>query len=201
MRRGATIAILSAVGLFASALQSNAATTTVEMTDQRTFVPARVTVAIGDTVRWSNTGVVLRHTATQASMGLWDTGDVQAGQSADVSIQWGGIFPYICVLHEGAGMVGKVRSRIKFIPMTGPGGPSYKIRLATVAAPEDHVYDVQIKEGTGDWTRFRRGVTTRSVTFKPDQEGTYSFRSRIRQTTGGKTASGFSPSVTFTTSG
>ena len=95
-------------------------------------------------------------------------------------------------------MVGKVRARIKALPDTGASTDVFRIRLATVAAPEDMVYDVQMKKGEGDWTRYRRGVKTRSVKFDPQGEGVYSVRSRVRRTAAPKGASGFSPAATVT---
>jgi plastocyanin len=59
------------------------------------FSPARLEVAVGDTVVWTNRDFV-PHTAT-ADSGSWDSGGLSTGQSWKLVIQQGGA--YHCAFH------------------------------------------------------------------------------------------------------
>jgi plastocyanin len=69
------------------------------------FSPASVTVAIGDTVTWRNTGKA-PHNAT-ADDGSFRTPDLNQGQSASHTFDSAGTFSYICTIHPN--MKGTVR--------------------------------------------------------------------------------------------
>jgi plastocyanin len=95
--------------------------TTVDMNDQLTFEPKRIEVAAGEKVTWENVGKV-GHTVTAdkskaadpslvsipAGTREWDSGFVNEGQSSSRTFQKPGTYRYICIPHEGAGMVGTV---------------------------------------------------------------------------------------------
>jgi len=76
----------------------------LNMEDYR-FFPNRVQVTPGTTVTWNNKGAVI-HTATDASGGNFDTGDVPSGGSASVTFQAAGTFTYTCTPHPW--MIGQV---------------------------------------------------------------------------------------------
>jgi plastocyanin len=61
------------------------------------FSPANLTVAVGDTVTFTNMDSA-PHTAT-ANDGSFDTGRLNRGQSAKITIKKAGDFAYICALH------------------------------------------------------------------------------------------------------
>jgi LPXTG-motif cell wall-anchored protein len=61
------------------------------------FGPSSITVHVGDTVSWSNTGAS-EHTAT-ASNGSFDTGILKKGQSGSHTFNTAGSFSYICSVH------------------------------------------------------------------------------------------------------
>ena len=69
------------------------------------FSSASVTVSVGDTVTWHNSGQQ-PHTAT-ASDGSFDTGTVNSGGSASHTFNSPGTFSYICTIHPN--MKGTVR--------------------------------------------------------------------------------------------
>jgi plastocyanin len=69
------------------------------------FSPASVTVAVGDTVSWRNTGEA-PHNAT-ADDGSFSTPDLNKGQSASHTFSQAGTFSYICTIHPN--MKGTVR--------------------------------------------------------------------------------------------
>ncbi|MBV9310358.1 MAG: cupredoxin family copper-binding protein [Solirubrobacterales bacterium] len=61
------------------------------------FGPATITIHVGDTVTWSNSGPS-PHTAT-ANGGGFDTGTLNRGQSASHTFQQAGTFAYFCKIH------------------------------------------------------------------------------------------------------
>ena len=61
------------------------------------FSPANVTVAVGDTVTWTNSDQ-LSHTAT-ADGGAFDTGALGNGASGTITFSTAGSFPYHCSVH------------------------------------------------------------------------------------------------------
>lgn len=61
------------------------------------FVPARVTVAVGDTLTWINEDIV-PHTAS-AARGAWDSGTIAAKGRWTVVVRAGGRVDYQCALH------------------------------------------------------------------------------------------------------
>ncbi len=93
----------------------------VEMNDQLRFIPAHLTLKVGDTVTWKNVGTVA-HTVTadpdkaqdRANAALpsgvrpWDSGNIAGGKSWSRKFDAPGEYTYFCVPHEGAGMVGRL---------------------------------------------------------------------------------------------
>ena len=61
------------------------------------FVPDPVVVNVGDTVTWSNDGVIA-HTTT-ADDGSWDSGTMNAGDLFSVTFSTPGDFTYTCSIH------------------------------------------------------------------------------------------------------
>src|SRR5438067_10763981 len=59
------------------------------------FGPKSVSINVGDTVSWTNTGKQL-HTATGPG---FDTGTLKQGQSASHTFTTAGTFNYICTIH------------------------------------------------------------------------------------------------------
>ena len=73
-----------------------AASTSVTISDFQ-FAPGGVTVNVGDTVTWTNTGPT-PHSAT-ASDGSFDTGIMDEGSSGSHTFTEAGTFAYICTPH------------------------------------------------------------------------------------------------------
>jgi len=61
------------------------------------FSPGSVTVAVGDTVTWTNSDAQA-HTAT-ADDGSWDTGTLGNGASGTITFSSAGTFAYECSIH------------------------------------------------------------------------------------------------------
>jgi plastocyanin len=93
----------------------------VEMTDDLTFEPDKLTIKVGDTVTWRNTGSIV-HTSTDdpskaqdpANAVLpegaepWDSGDVAGGEEFSHTFETPGEYTYFCIPHETAGMVARL---------------------------------------------------------------------------------------------
>ena len=73
-----------------------AASTGVTISDFQ-FAPGSVTINVGDTVTWSNSGPT-PHSSTSTG-GVWDTGILDAGQSGSHTFTEAGTFSYICTPH------------------------------------------------------------------------------------------------------
>jgi plastocyanin len=85
------------------------------------FVPATVNVSIGDTVTWTNPGVIT-HTVTfdpgkattaadvvlPAGAAPFDSGDMEEDATFSHTFTVKGTYKYVCKYHEMMGMVGTV---------------------------------------------------------------------------------------------
>jgi len=78
------------------------------------FSPASVTIAVGDTISWHNSGQA-PHTAT-ADDGSFDTGTVNAGGSASHTFNSAGTFSYICTIHPN------MKGTVRVLASSGSGG-------------------------------------------------------------------------------
>jgi plastocyanin len=78
------------------------------------FSPASVTVAIGDTVTWHNTGQA-PHNAT-ANDGSFKTPDLNQGRSASHRFTSAGTFSYICTIHP------QMKGTVRVLSSSGGGG-------------------------------------------------------------------------------
>lgn len=82
----------------AAGLATSASAATHEVAIQGfAFVPANLSIAVGDTVRFTNADNA-PHTATSASAGL-DTGRLGRGDSAELTFDTAGTFNYLCRFH------------------------------------------------------------------------------------------------------
>jgi len=77
---------------------STAAEVTIEMRDYE-FFPAKLTVDLGAEITWLNRDSV-PHNAV-ADDGAFDTGRIDGGDSASVTLDEPGAYPYVCTYHSG----------------------------------------------------------------------------------------------------
>ena len=61
------------------------------------FQPAEITIHVGETVEWENTGQI-NHTAT-SNTGVWDSGVLAPDQKFSFTFTSVGDFPYHCSIH------------------------------------------------------------------------------------------------------
>jgi LPXTG-motif cell wall-anchored protein len=111
MRSNVALMGLAMLLMLAVGGPASAATTGVSEVDFD-FVPATVTIGVGDTVVWTNNSNS-PHTSTGGS---WDSGTMNPGASFSHTFPSAGTFPYHCEFHESLGMVGTV------IVQAGGGG-------------------------------------------------------------------------------
>lgn len=62
------------------------------------FLPASLTVRVGDTIVWKNDDVV-PHTATSTGKKVFDSGNIEPGASWSYVVKKKGTFPYFCAYH------------------------------------------------------------------------------------------------------
>jgi plastocyanin len=110
MRRLALIGLVLAAGCGGDhkAPKPAAAVVQVAMRNIK-FVPARVTVKVGQTVRWTNHDTVA-HTVASAKLKLASEG-IADGQSYEYRAARPGRFAYYCTIHAGQTGVLVVRPR------------------------------------------------------------------------------------------
>jgi plastocyanin len=78
------------------------------------FSPASVTIAVGDTVTWRNTGEA-PHNAT-ANNGSFGTGTINPGGSGSHTFTSAGTFSYICTIHP------QMKGTVRVLSSGGSGG-------------------------------------------------------------------------------
>ncbi|MDP9330596.1 MAG: cupredoxin domain-containing protein [Actinomycetota bacterium] len=190
IRSGSAIsAILSLVFVASMVTPARAATVTVV---DFSFSPGHVKVAQGGSVSWDNGGTHTHTSTYNGALALWNTGNIAPGTTSNsVTLRAAGTYPYHCTIHTQ--MTGSVKVPIK----VSVSGGTATITLAS-ATQSAFSYDVQKMVGSGSWTSWKTGVTTRMVTFS-GSAGTYSFRSRLHRDSN-DTTSKWSPSKTITIS-
>jgi plastocyanin len=77
----------------------------IEMGDHF-FAPAQLTVKVGTTVTWKSVGQSTHDLA--ARDGSFALGSMSFGQTFSFTYTKAGSYPYVCMQHEGDGMVGVV---------------------------------------------------------------------------------------------
>jgi len=122
------LATLSGAAGVALAGCSGGGGTTVEMTDDLTYEPATLSVAVGDTVTWHNVGTT-GHSVTaygaripedapffasggfdaeSAARTAYPDGRIIGGDAYEHTFEVAGRYAYFCVPHERAGMRGTI---------------------------------------------------------------------------------------------
>lgn len=82
----------------------------VQMSDN-SFNPPNLTINVGDTVEWVNSGNMI-HTSTSGSAcdadGTWNSGSVNPGETFLFEFTDEGSFDYFCIPHCDLGMTGNI---------------------------------------------------------------------------------------------
>lgn len=125
-----SIRIALVVTALAFPAAAGAATVDVDIRDFE-YQPASVTIAVNDTVRWTNRGA-FTHTATSDTPGQFDSGDLITNAQFPHTFMTPGTFAYHCFYHPT--MTGTVT-------VVAPGTP--------LPPPELRVGDRRVREGDG----------------------------------------------------
>jgi plastocyanin len=93
----------------------------VDMTDSLQFEPREIKVSVGDRVQWRNVGQIAHTVTTDPSrvsdqdgvsvpsgVKPWDSGLLGGDETFSRTFRKPGTYQYICIPHEGAGMIGTV---------------------------------------------------------------------------------------------
>ena len=118
-----------------------------------------------------------------APLSLWNSGHLNGGSSFSKTINFAGSYPYHRAFHSSMRDTIKVRHQVT--PPSGSPDTTFAIAVASVAPPSGSVRRHPAEEGSGDWTAWRTGITSKSVRFTPKASGMWSFRSRLRKTSNG----------------
>ena len=92
----------------------------VKMNNQLNFVPAELTLRVGDTVVWRTVGSIPHtstcdedeanqpeeHVARPEGAEPWNSGLVGQGEEFERTFDVAGEYTYFCIPHEGSGMIG-----------------------------------------------------------------------------------------------
>lgn len=105
MRRILVFSVVLSLFLLGGAGPAHAETITIEADDNE-FIPDEVTAQVGDTIVFENVGSA-PHIAV-ASDGSFDTGNLNAGDSAEVTVEEEGTIEYVCSYHVALGMEGTI---------------------------------------------------------------------------------------------
>jgi plastocyanin len=176
------------------------------------FNPAEVSVGLGQIVRWTNTDVLVPHTATEDHE-LWDLtgtyGQTPAnppgfgpGESRERPFE-AGSHRYFCRVHPTT-MRGVVSVPVRLeaastVTETKPSGKRRKRRRVLVTwAPgvpaQGLGFDVEIRKGEGPWRTWREAKPASSGTFRTQTaKAPWSVRARLRRLDDAKRATDWSP--------
>ncbi len=92
------VALVSAICIIVAAAPVTAASHTVSVVDFG-FSGGRLSVALGDSVRWANTGSFTHSTTGDSPLDLWSI-DLPPGGAGTRSFRQAGTFRYHCRFHS-----------------------------------------------------------------------------------------------------
>jgi plastocyanin len=198
LRRGRLVRGLVLGTLLTGVLASSvsAATTQVDVSDSRQFLPGSVTQAVGGGVHWRASGAD-DHSVT-SDQGLFASGAAAPGLDFTRTFS-AGTYPYHCLEHGDQGMRGQVRVAPQVL--AAPAGLPFTVQWANARTNTGTRFDVQYRVGAGAWRSWKAGTAGRSAVFgarsapvRVARGKTYSFRVTSRL---GAARSGLSPVRTF----
>src|SRR5438093_12107635 len=124
--RAARLAALAALLLFIALASTAAGATASVNISGFAFVPASLTISVGDTVTWTNKDAAA-HSAVVNGVG--QTPVLAQNQSGSLTFNAAGAFPYVCGIH-GVAMMGTVIVRAVATPV-----PTVAPTVARTVAP------------------------------------------------------------------
>jgi plastocyanin len=155
---GIIIAMLMIIPVFSLATGQNVTTNPLAQKSSRTifdvaihdyfFTPTPVTIAVGDTVRWTNDGPSVH--STTSDTGLWDSGNMGVGTTYSHTFNSAGTFNYHCKIH--ASMHGSV---VVNGPNQPPNTPSEPAGPGTRNVGQPGNYSTMATDPDGDQVQYR----------------------------------------------
>jgi plastocyanin len=112
------------------------------------FTPTPVTIAVGDTVRWTNNGP--SHHSSTSDTAIWDSGLLNVGQTFSFTFNTAGTYPYHCSLHTS--MHGTVIVTSGNLP---PNTPSKPTGPTTLNVGQSGSYSTSATDPNGDQVQIR----------------------------------------------
>ena len=116
-----TIAALGVTAAAPALAQAKTIEVSMKNNPKAIFVPATVNCKVGDTVNWTNPGVITHsvtcdpaqavnkdNVAMPAGVAPFDSGNLEEGATFSHTFAVKGTYKYVCKLHEAMGMVGTV---------------------------------------------------------------------------------------------
>jgi plastocyanin len=173
--------LLAALLCVLSLPQSAVAGTSNVAALERTFEPRRLHIEPGDTVVWETSGF-RTHTVTSDERGLFNSGDIQAGEIFTRRFNREGRFPYFCRYHGARGGVGMSGRIVVGDPEPPDGGSNH--RRPKIHVPKDFrtIRRAVAHAAPGSTIVVAPGIYTESITVsKPNLviRGVDRFRTRI----------------------
>ena len=112
-------------GIRTPTARANEPAVVIKMIDvPASFDPAEATISVGETIRWENVGVSVHHAGSDPSTAIkasdvanpdgakpFDSGLIKPGESFSYTFTKPGTYKYVCIAHEGSGMLGQVTVR------------------------------------------------------------------------------------------
>jgi hypothetical protein len=129
-------------------------------------------------------------------MGLFDSGLRAPGGSYSFTFVGAASYQLVdsATQHRGT-----LKVAMTITPTTGCTGTTFTVTWASAGPPTNYVFDIQIRRpGSANFVDWLTGQTTAQAPFIPDTgQGSYAFKSRIRNSGNGK-AAGYSPQKKIT---
>jgi len=166
-------------------VKSQAKTKYVAVTDSG-ITPSILAVAQGTTVQWNFFGPSSSSVIDATGMGLFSSGPKAPVSYYRFTYIGAGQYAMTDALHH----TGTIKVALKAAPASGTVSTPFTITWASATAPSGFVFDVQVKRpGSSTWTNWLTAQTAASSVFTPDAGvGTYRFRARMRELSGGASA-------------
>lgn len=121
-RNGVALLAFAAIMLLGARIALAAPAASIKMSDAPPkFIPAKVTIKVGQTVQWTNNAATLhsvdadpamvqspKDVALPAGAKPFDSGFMSPGATFEYTFKVPGVYKYTCVPHEKDGMIGEI---------------------------------------------------------------------------------------------
>ena len=207
---GMKVRLLTVVVMAAVLAPASASAATLEaqangnpFTGGLSFTPAELEVAVGDSVRWTNTDSFVPHTVTEDHelFNLSGTYGIPGsmGFGPGETVEWrfaAGSFSYFCVVHPS--MVGKVDAPVG-LKVIKKKGKKRKVAAtwAKEALPEGQVFDVERSVDGGAFKSLLDETRELDGKFKAKKGTEVTFQARVHLEGDEEASSGYSPAATI----